>query len=47
MRDLNPVIGEPRPYRMLFLCRGLNIKQFTKLCEGHMPAHQPHELDHR
>jgi len=26
--------------------RGLNINQFTKLVEGRLPPHSPHELDH-
>ena len=26
--------------------RGLNIAQFTKLVEGRLPPHSPHELDH-
>jgi len=26
--------------------RGLNINQFTKLVEGKLPPHSPHELDH-
>ena len=26
--------------------RGMNIKLFTNLIEGSLPAHGPHELDH-